>query len=77
MNNLQRQPSPVSHALRMGDADSFIMDSEFFQPVLRASQTPPRDHHHLRRRVSHYQDMDAWVTNENMCFALWSLMSRS
>ena len=51
MNNLQRQPSPVSHALRMGDADSFIMDSEFFQPVLRASQTPPRDHHPLRRRL--------------------------
>ena len=36
-----------------------------------------RDQNPLRRSLNPLQGMEVWETNENMCFALWELMSRS
>jgi hypothetical protein len=41
-----------------------------------SDKTPPRDKNPLCRSLSRTTDLEA-QTNENMCFALWELMSRS
>jgi hypothetical protein len=72
MNTHQLSSGQVSNSLRARTADFFKMD------VPRATfVTPPRDCNPLRRPLNNFDSMNAWETNENMCFALWELMSRS
>jgi hypothetical protein len=72
MSTLQSNSVQISNAMRAKTADFFKMD------VPRAaSRTAARDQNPLRRNLNPLQDMDVWETNENMCFALWELMSRS
>jgi hypothetical protein len=72
MNTHQLSSVQVGNSLRARTADFFMMD------VPRAtSVTPPRDSNPLRRSLNKFDSMDAWETNENMCVALWELMSRS
>ena len=68
----QRHSGQTGASLRMRAADFFKMDVP--QATFKA---PARDCNPLRRPVKRLQDMDAWETNENMCVALWELMSRS
>jgi hypothetical protein len=58
--------------MRARTADFFKMDVPS-----TVSITPPRDCNPLRRTLNKFDSMDSWETNENMCFALWALMSRS
>jgi hypothetical protein len=41
------------------------------------SMNVPRDQNPLRRTLASPRGMEIWESNENMCFALWELMSRS
>ena len=72
MNTQQLSSSPVSHSLRARSADFFKMDLP--RPML---VTPPQDRNPLRRSLNKFDSMDSWETNENMCVALWELMTRS
>jgi hypothetical protein len=72
MHTHQLSSTQINNTLRARTADFFKMD------VPRAtSVTPPRDFNPLRRSLNKFDSMDSWETNENMCFALWELMSRS
>jgi hypothetical protein len=72
MNTLQATKSQATIALRARTADFFKMD------LTRAvSMNVSRDHNPLRRTLTSPCGMEIWETNENMCFALWELMSRS
>jgi len=72
MNTLQAANNFATIALRAKTADFFKMD------LPRAvSMNVPRDHNPLRRSLASPRGMEIWESNENMCFALWELMSRS
>jgi hypothetical protein len=61
----------IRKTLRTVTADFFKME------VPRASaKKPANDSNPLRRSWSPFQSMDTWVSNENMCSALWELMAR-
>jgi hypothetical protein len=72
MNTLQLSSAQVNNSMRARTADFFKMDLP-----RSVSVTPPRDRNPLRRSLNRFETMDSWETNENMCFALWALMSRS
>lgn len=72
MNTLQPTNGQALHSLRARTADFFRM--ELSRPV---AATPARDHNPLRRSLSKAHSADFWVSNENMCVALWELMARS
>jgi hypothetical protein len=72
MNTLQATNSQATSALRASTADFFKMDLPH-----GVSMNIPRDHNPLRRTLNSARGMEIWETNENMCFALWELMSRT
>ncbi|NVO05101.1 MAG: hypothetical protein HXX19_03730 [Rhodoferax sp.] len=72
MQTVQLSSTQVSNSMRARTADFFKME------VPRAnSATPARDAKPLRRCLNPFDRMDSWESNENMCVALWALMSRS
>ncbi len=72
MNSLQFNSAQISNALRAKTADFFKMD------VPRPARgVPAPDQNPLRRNLNPLQGTEVWETNENMCVALWELMSRS
>jgi hypothetical protein len=72
MNTLLVTSGQATIALRAKTADFFKMD--FPHAV---SMNVPRDQNPLRRTLASPRGMEIWESNENMCFALWELMSRS
>lgn len=71
MNTLQLSTGQVTQSLRARTADYFAMS------VPRSvSQQPASDKNPLRRTLNTSQGIDLWVSNENMCVALWELMAR-
>ena len=72
MNTQHISNSQVSQSLRARSADFFKMDLPRAMPV-----TPVRDCNPLRRSLNKFDSMDSWETNENMCVALWELMTRN
>ena len=72
MNTLQATNSQATIALRAKTADLFKMDVPSSVSINVA-----RDRNPLRRSLATPRGMEVWETNENMCFALWKLMSRS
>lgn len=59
-------------SMRARTADFFKMDLPRVVSV-----NVPRDLNPLRRTLTSPRGYDIWESNENMCFALWELMSRS
>jgi hypothetical protein len=72
MNTLQASNSQATIALRAKTADFFKMNLS-----RSVSMNVARDRNPLRRSLATPRGMEVWETNENMCFALWELMSRS
>ncbi|GEM_PF-5308742 len=72
MNTQHISSSQASYSLRARSADFFKMDVPSAMPV-----APVRDSNPLRRTLNKFDSMDSWETNENMCVALWELMTRS
>ena len=72
MNTLQVTSSQANISLRARTADFFKMDLP-----RTVSANVPLDHNPLRRTLATQRGMEIWETNENMCFALWELMSRT
>jgi hypothetical protein len=65
------QQTQVSQTLRAVSADSLKME------VPRASlKNPTSDSNPLHRPWNPLRGMDVWESNQNMCTALWQLMSR-
>jgi hypothetical protein len=72
MNTLLATNTQSLIPLRARSADFFKMD---LSSAVRANV--PRDLNPLRRTLTSPRGMEIWESNENMCFALWELMSRS
>lgn len=71
MNTHQVTSQQAINSMRARTADFFKMD------VSRSvSKSPARDRNPLRRSLNKLQDMDFFVSNENMCTAMWQLMQR-
>ena len=72
MHITQATREKVSIALRSRTAGFFKMELS-----RHSSKRPAQDRNPLCRTLKWPQGMEAWETNENMCFALWALMARS
>ena len=72
MNTQHISSSQASYSLRARSADFFKMDVPHAMTVV-----PMCDSNPLRRTLNKFDSMDSWETNENMCVALWELMTRS
>jgi hypothetical protein len=72
MNTLLANSSQSLIPLRAQAADFFKMN---LTSAIRMNV--PRDLNPLRRTLTSPRGMEIWESNENMCFALWELMSRS
>lgn len=71
MNTQQASSHQAINAMRTRTADFFKME------VSRCvSKSPARDRNPLRRTLAKSNDMDFFVSNENMCTAMWQLMQR-
>ncbi len=71
MNTQHSTPQQAINAMRARTADFFKME------VSRGvNQAPARDRNPLRRSLRKVSDMDFYISNENMCTAMWQLMQR-